>query len=220
MADFLPKEVIAMRVAKELENEQVVNLGIGIPSLCSQYIPRDKDVIFHSENGVLNFGPLADASAINPDFINAAGYSLLPYPGMYFMGSDIAFSMIRGGHVDVAVLGALQVSQKGDLANWKIPERGIGNVGGAMDLAAGAKKVIVAMQHIDPFGKPKIVSNCSYPITVQTCVSLIVTDVAVIEISKKGMILKEVAPGWPAKEVQQITDAKLSIANDLSEIEL
>ena len=220
MADFLPKEVIAMRVAKELENEQVVNLGIGIPSLCSQYIPRDKDVIFHSENGVLNFGPLADASAINPDFINAAGYSLLPYPGMSFMGSDIAFSMIRGGHVDVAVLGALQVSQKGDLANWKIPERGIGNVGGAMDLAAGAKNVIVAMQHIDPFGNPKIVSNCSYPITGQTCVSLIVTDVAVIEISKKGMILKEVAPGWSAKEVQQITDAKLSIANDLSEIEL
>ena len=130
MPDFLAKDVIAMRVAKELQNGQVVNLGIGIPSLCSQYIPPDKDVIFHSENGVLNFGPLADASEINPDFINAAGYSLLPYPGMYFMGSDIAFSMIRGSHVDIAVLGALQVSQKGDLANWKIPERGIGNVGG------------------------------------------------------------------------------------------
>ena len=220
MADFLPKDVIAMRIAKELENGQVVNLGIGIPSLCSQYIPRDKDVIFHSENGVLNFGPLADASEINSDFINAAGYSLLPYPGMYFMGSDIAFSMIRGSHVDVAVLGALQVSQYGDLANWKIPERGIGNVGGAMDLAAGARKVIVAMQHLDPFGKPKIVSTCSYPITGQRCVSLVVTDVSVIEISSKGMILKELAPGWSVQDVQEITGPRLIIADDLSEIEL
>jgi len=220
LADFLPKDVIAMRVAKELENGQVVNLGIGIPSLCSQYIPRDKDVIFHSENGVLNFGPLAEASEINPDLINAAGYSLLPYPGMYFMGSDTAFSMIRGSHVDVAVLGALQVSQHGDLANWKIPERGIGNVGGAMDLAAGARKVIVAMQHLDPFGNPKIVLNCSYPITGQRCVSLVVTDVSVIEISLKGMILKELAPGWSVQDVQEITGSRLIIADDLSEIEL
>ncbi len=220
MPDFLAKDVIAMRVAKELQNGQVVNLGIGIPSLCSQYIPPDKDVIFHSENGVLNFGPLADSSEINPDFINAAGYSLLPYPGMYFMGSDIAFSMIRGSHVDVAVLGALQVSQYGDLANWKIPERGIGNVGGAMDLAAGARKVIVAMQHLDPFGNPKLVSTCSYPITGQRCVSLVVTDVSVIEISLKGMILKELAPGWSVEDVQKITGPKLIIADELSEIEL
>ena len=209
-----------MRVAKELENGQVVNLGIGIPSLCSQYIPPHKDVIFHSENGVLNFGPLAGASEINPDFINAAGYSLLPYPGMYFMGSEIAFSMIRGSHVDVAVLGALQVSQNGDLANWKIPERGIGNVGGAMDLAAGARKVIVAMQHVDPFGKSKIVSDCSFPITGQRCVSMVVTDVSVIEISPRGIVLKEVAPGWSVQDVQEITDVRLIISDDLTEIEL
>lgn len=220
MADFLPKDAIAMRVAKELENGQVVNLGIGIPSLCSQYISPHKDVIFHSENGVLNFGPLADASEINPDFINAAGYSLLPYPGMYFMGSEIAFSMIRGNHVDVAVLGALQVSQNGDLANWKIPERGIGNVGGAMDLAAGARKVIVAMQHVDPFGKSKIVSDCSFPITGQRCVSMVVTDVSVIEISPRGIVLKEVAPGWSVQDVQEITDVRLIISDDLTEIEL
>ena len=220
MIDFLPKEVIAMRVAKELEHGQVVNLGIGIPSLCSQYTPQNKDVIFHSENGVLNFGPLADAADINPDFINAAGYSLLPFPGMSFMGSDIAFSMIRGGHVDVAVLGALQVSQDGDLANWKIPERGIGNVGGAMDLAAGARKLIVAMRHVDPFGKPKIVSDCSYPITGKGCVSMVVTDASVIEISPRGIILKEVAPGWSAQNVQEITGAKLIIADDITEIEL
>ena len=191
MKDRLNREIIAMRVAKELQDGDVVNLGIGIPSLCSQFIPEGKTVIYHSESGVLNYGPMAEEGFEDQDLINASGQFLAPVDGMSFFSSSDAFAMIRGGHIDVTVLGALQVSKSGDLANWMIPSRGIGNVGGAMDLAVGAKKVIVAMEHNDKNGSSKIVNECSFPLTSKSCVSLIVTDIAAIQMVKSGLKLIE-----------------------------
>ena len=216
----LDREVIAMRVAKELPDGACVNLGIGIPTLVSNYVPEGKTVIYHSESGVLNCGPLAEDGEEDIDLINAGGQFLKMVPGMSFFSSSDAFAMIRGGHIDVTVLGAHQVSEKGDLANWMLPDRGVGNIGGAMDLAAGARRVIVAMEHTDRHNGPKIVKECSYPSTERRCVSLIVTDIAVIEVTGGGLMLKEVAPGWTAEEVQELTDAELILSPDLKEIEL
>lgn len=217
----LDRDGIAMRVAKELPDGAVVNLGIGIPTLVSQYVPEGREILYHSESGVLGCGPLAEPGEEDIDLINAGGQFLKKVPGMAFFHSADAFAMMRGGHIDITVLGALQVSERGDLANWLNPERGIGNVGGAMDLAVGAKRVIVAMEHTDKQGHPKIVRQCTYPITAKECVSLIVTDLAVIEVVKgKGLVLKEIAPGWTPQEIQALTEASLHIAPDLKEIEL
>ena len=216
----LSREVIAMRVALELQDGDVVNLGLGIPTLCSQFVPEGRTVMYHSESGVLNYGPMAEPGEEDIDLINAGGQFLAMSPGMSFFDSADAFAMIRGGHVDVTVLGALQVSEKGDLANWMLPERGVGNVGGAMDLAAGANRVIVAMEHTDRDGNSKIVRECSYPPTARERVSLIVTDIAVIEITPRGAVLAETAPGWTADEVQQQTEAPLIVSPNLREITL
>ena len=151
----LDREVIAMRVAHELQDGDIVNLGIGIPTLCSQFVPEGRSVTYHSESGVLGYGPMAEQGEEDIDLINAGGQFLAPIPGMSFFNSAEGFAMIRGGHIDVAVLGALQVSERGDLANWMLPQRGIGNVGGAMDLAAGAKRIIVAMEHTDRRDNPE-----------------------------------------------------------------
>ena len=216
----LDREVIAMRVAKELPDGACVNLGIGIPTLVSGYVPEGMTVLYHSESGVLNCGPLADEGEEDIDLINAGGQFLKMVPGMSFFSSADAFAMIRGGHIDVTVLGALQVSEVGDLANWMLPERGVGNIGGAMDLAMGAGRVIVAMEHTDRNDRPKIVKECSYPTTARGCVSLIVTDIAVIEVTGEGLVLKEVAPGWTVEDVQELTEARLMLSPDLKEIEL
>lgn len=216
----LDREIIAMRVAKELQDGDVVNLGIGIPSLCSQFVPEGRDVLYHSESGVLNFGPIADEGKEDVDLTNASGHFLAWHPGMSFFHSADAFAMIRGGHIDVTVLGALQVSAKGDLANWMLPERGVGNVGGAMDLAVGAKRVIAAMEHTDRSGASKVVQECTYPLTGKGCVDLIVTDIAVMEVLPEGLTLREVAPGWSAQDVQAQTDAALIVSPTLREIEL
>jgi len=216
----LDREIIAMRVAKELQDGDVVNLGIGIPSLCSQFVPEGRDVLYHSESGVLNFGPMADEGEEDVDLTNASGHFLAWHPGMSFFHSADAFAMIRGAHIDVTVLGALQVSAKGDLANWMLPERGVGNVGGAMDLAVGAKRVIVAMEHTDRSGNSKVVEECAYPLTGKGCVDLIVTDIAVMEVVPEGLALREVAPGWSAQDVQAQTDAALIVSPTLREIEL
>jgi 3-oxoacid CoA-transferase B subunit len=216
----LDREIVAMRVAKELPDGGYVNLGIGIPTLVSTFVSEDSVVFYHSESGVLNCGPLADEDEQDIDLINAGGQFLQPVPGMAFFSSVDGFAMIRGGHLDVTVLGAHQVSATGDLANWMLPERGVGNIGGAMDLAAGAKTVIVAMEHTDRQGQSKIVEECTYPITGKGCVSLIVTDVAVMRPSTEGLVLQEVAPGWTPEEVQQITQAKLIIPPDLKDYEL
>ncbi len=216
----LDREIIAMRVARELQDGDVVNLGIGIPTLCSQFVPEGRTVIYHSESGVLGYGPMAAPGEEDIDLINAGGQFLAPNPGMSFFNSAEAFAMIRGGHIDVAVLGAFQVAQNGDLANWMLPQRGVGNVGGAMDLAAGAKRIIVAMEHTDRNDNPKIVNQCSFPLTGKGCVSMIVTDIAVIAVAKNELTLLEVAPEWEAKDVQTLTEPTLKISPKLSEIDL
>ena len=216
----LDRDIIAMRVAKELPDGAVVNLGIGIPTLVSNYVPEGRTVVYHSESGVLNYGPLADEGEEDVDFTNAGGQFIKMVPGMSFFSSADAFAMIRGGHVDVTVLGAMQVSEKGDLANWMLPERGVGNIGGAMDLAAGAKRTIVAMEHTGHLDRPKIVKECSFPITGAGCVGLIVTDITVMEVGTEGLVLLEMAPGWTPEEVQELTEPRLIFSPDLKEFEL
>ena len=222
-APRLGREIIAMRVAKEFRDGDVVNLGIGIPTLCSDFVPPGVQLLYHSESGVLNCGPLANDADGNIDLINAGGQFLQPVDGMSFFDSAEAFAMIRGGHIDMTVLGALQVSAKGDLANWFLPSRGVGNVGGAMDLAVGAKKVIVAMEHCDRSGDSKIVSECTFPLTARRCVSLIVTDVAVFDVTAtpgEGLRLIEVAPGWDAETIGAITATDFTVSDELKEFEL
>ncbi|MAR14318.1 MAG: succinyl-CoA--3-ketoacid-CoA transferase [Chloroflexi bacterium] len=220
MKEKLNRETIAMRIAKEIPNNSYVNLGIGIPTLVSQFTRTEQNIIYHSENGVLNYGSLAELGREDPDLINAGGQFLKPTIGMSFFNSADAFGMIRGGHIDISVLGALQISERGDLANWMIPERGIGNIGGAMDLATGAKRLIIAMEHTDKNNNPKIVRRCSYPLTVSECVNLIVTDLCVISVESEGLIVKEIAPGWNKDEIQNLTEAKLLFDNNITEITL
>lgn len=215
----LDEQALARRVAQEFKDGAYVNLGYGIPTLASNYVPKGRNVILHSENGVLGFGAVAAPEQADYDYSNANGQPVSIMPGMALFDSSLSFAMIRGGHIDVAVLGALQVSEKGDLANWMRPGQKVGLVGGAMDLATGAKKVIVAMQHTTRDNDPKIVKECSYPVTGKGCVDLIVSDVAVLEVSPNGLVLTEVAPGWTAKEVQAITEPKLRIAERLKEME-
>jgi 3-oxoacid CoA-transferase B subunit len=216
----LDREIIAMRVAKELPDQGYVNLGIGIPTLVSNFVPDGKVIFYHSESGVLNCGPLAEEGEEDIDLINAGGQFLQMVPGMSFFNSAEAFAMIRGGHVDVTVLGSHQVAANGDLANWMLPQRGVGNVGGAMDLAAGAKDVIVAMEHTDRQDRPKILEECTLPVTGKGCVSLIVTDLAVIRCTAEGLVLEEVAPGWTPEEVQELTGARLVFSPDLQDYHL
>ncbi len=216
----LDRETIAMRVAKELAHGDYVNLGIGIPTLVSQFIPEGRKVFYHSESGVLHYGPMAVDGDEDVDLINAGGQFLASVPGMTYFNAADAFGMIRGGYIDVSVLGGFQVSEFGDLANWILPSRGTGNIGGAMDLSVGAKRIIVAMEHIDNEGAPKVVRKCSFPITGQGCVDLIVTDVAVIEVTPSGLLLKQVAPGWTVDDVQKITEPALRIDSEVTEITL
>jgi len=216
----LSRETMAFRVAKEFEDGMVVNLGIGIPTLCANYPSPDKEILYQTENGALNFGCNATPEEADLDLVNAGGQMVITKTGMSLFAHDESFAMIRGGHIDMCVLGVMQVSEKGDLANWLLPERGIGSIGGAMDLAVGAKKLIVVTEHTTKDGKPKIVSKCTYELTAQQCVDMIVTDLAVIEVTDKGLVLKEVAPGWTAEEIQELTEPKLIIDPDLKEIEL
>lgn len=221
MRKRLDNETMAKRVAQEFQDGMVVNLGFGIPILAANFVPEGRRIIFHAENGILGYGPIVpEGEEIEPDLINPGGLYVRPLPGMSVFNHEEAFDMIRGGHVDLVVLGALQVSRNGDLANWFNPAKGIGNIGGAMDLAMGAKRVIVVMEHITKDGKPKILNECTFPLTAKGCVDLIITDIATIEVIPKGMVLKEVAPGWSSEEVQSLTDPKLIVATDLKEMEL
>jgi 3-oxoacid CoA-transferase subunit B len=214
----LSRELIAMRVARELHDGMYVNLGIGLPTLVSSYLPEGVDAVFQAENGILGYGEIRDEE-FDQDLINAGGQPVSLRPGASFFSSDASFAMIRGGHLDVAVLGGLQVSEQGDLANWLVPERGGGSIGGAMDLASGSRRLIVAMEHVTPRGEPKILRRCRYPLTAQRCVNLVVTDLAVIEVTPDGLLLREVAPGVTAEQVQALTEAPLRLAPDLHEIE-
>ena len=216
----LDRQIMALRVAKEFQDGNVVNLGIGIPTLASNFIPAGREIIFHSENGVLGYGEITLPGEGDLDLVNASGQTVKPAPGMCFVSHEESFTVVRGGFLDISVMGAYQVSEKGDLANYMIPERQVGTIGGAMDLAFGAKKLIIVMNHVTKDGNYRIVKKCAYPITAPACVDLIVTDIAIIEVTKKGLVLKEVAPGWTPEEVQFLTEPKLSIDPKCHDIEL
>jgi 3-oxoacid CoA-transferase subunit B len=220
MKSRLDEQSIALRVAREFSYGSYVNLGYGMPGLCANFIPENRNVFFQSENGVLGYGPFASDKEKDYELINASDQPLTPLPGMCFFDSGISFDMIRGGHIDIVVLGAYQVSEKGDLANWGRPGRPATGMGGGMDLAIGAKKVIVAMLHTTKEGAPRIVKRCSYPLTGKQCVNMIVTDISVIEVRPSGLILKEIAPGWTPGEVQALTEPQLVASPDLKEITL
>jgi len=219
MPERLDEQTMALRLAKELQDGMIVNLGFGIPTLAANFIPEGREVVFQSENGVLGFGRTAITEE-EQDFhlINASGQMVTPLPGMCFFDHAESFSMIRGKHIDLCVLGGLQVSEKGDLANWLIPGREPGSIGGAMDLAFGAAKLMVIMTHTTKNNEPKVVKECTYELTAPRCVSKVITDIAVIEITPEGMVLREMAPGWDVDAIQELTEPKLIIADDLQTI--
>ena len=216
----LDRQIMALRVAKEFKDGDVVNLGIGIPGLAANFVPAGREVLFHSENGVLGYGEVTLPGEGDLDLVNAGGQTVSRQPGMCFFSHDESFAIVRGGHLDVSVMGAYQVSEKGDLANYMVPERQVGTIGGAMDLAFGAKRLIIVMNHTTKEGDYRIVKKCAYLLTAPECVDLIVTDIAVIEVTKKGLVLKEVAPGWTPEDVQKLTEPKLLVAPDCHDIEL
>jgi 3-oxoacid CoA-transferase B subunit len=216
----LDEETIALRAAKEFEDGMMVNLGYGMPGLCANFIPEGRTVFFQSENGTLGYGPLLTDEEKDYELINASDQPVTPLPGMCFFDSATSFDMIRGGHIDVVILGAYQVSEKGDLANWGRPGRPATGMGGGMDLASGSKKLMVMMLHTTKEGGPRIVRQCTFPLTARNCVKKIFTDIAVIDVTIQGLILREVAPTWTAEEVQAVTEAKLIVDEDLKEIEL
>ena len=217
----LSREQIAQRAAQELTDGAYVNLGWGIPNLISDYLPKGTTVYFHSENGILGMGPRAKQGEEDFDLVDAMKVPVTLIPGASFFNQADAHLMTRGGHLDVAVLGGFQVSQKGDLANWKIPgSKGSGGIGGAMDIAAGAKKLIVCMEHTTRDGASKIVKQCSYPLTGIECTDTIVTDLAVIDVLPEGLVLRELAPGWSPEEVQAATEASLLVRGQVREMRL
>lgn len=215
----LTRELVAIRVAQELAPGSTVNLGVGLPTLVGAFAPPEADILLQSENGILGYGGFSEGD-YDQDLINAGGQPVTLNPGASFFDSAASFAMIRGGHIDTAVLGGLQVSERGDLANWSVPERGGGSIGGAMDLAVGARRLIVAMEHTTKDGRARILRECTYPLTGRGCVDLIVTDLAVIEVGPEGLTLVEVAPGWTPGEVAALTDAPLAPADDLREMAL
>jgi len=231
----LDDQTIAMRVAKEFQDGMIVNLGGGIPSLACNFVAEGREILFHTENGALGYGGTASIDEADWDLFNASFQPVTHSPGLSFFTHDESFAMIRGGHIDISVLGAFEVSERGDLANWAMGNMSDYNgdavawiktgrfppaIGGAMDLAVGAKKVIVAMTHTTKDDKPKIVRECKYELTARQCVSLIFTDMGVIEVTPTGLILKEIAPGFTPDEIQEVTEPHLIIARDLKEIEL
>ena len=211
------KQFIAKRVAKELKDGDVVNLGIGLPTLVANYIPKDVDITFQSENGFLGLGPAPAPDNIDMELVNAGGQPVTIVPGGCYFDSCTSFAIIRGGHVSATVLGALQVDEKGNLANWKIPGKMVPGMGGAMDLVVGAKKVIVAMEHTNK-GKHKILKDCTLPLTAKGAVDLIITEMGVIEVTDNGLVLTEYNPEYTIEQIQEATECKLIISDNLKEI--
>ena len=214
----LNKNQIAQRIAHELKDNMYVNLGIGIPTLVANYIPKGIDVEFQSENGILGMGPFPFEGEEDPDMINAGKQTITTMPGAVFFDSATSFAMIRGQHVQLTVLGAMEVSENGDIANWKIPGKMVKGMGGAMDLVASAENIIVAMMHTNRSGESKILKKCTLPITGVNCINKVVTNLAVLEVTKDGFKLLERAPGVTVEEIKSATDAELIIDRNITEM--
>ncbi len=218
--NLLTRDQIAMRIAHEVEDGFVVNLGIGMPTLVANHIPTDMFVMFQSENGMLGMGPFPTKDKADADLINAGKQTITAMPGAAYFNSADSFAMIRGGHVDLTVLGAMEVDQEGNIANWMVPGKMIKGMGGAMDLVAGAKRVIVAMQHADKSGKSKILRKCNLPLTGLQCIHRVVTDMAVLDVTREGFVLKEFAPGLSIEDVRKATEASLKIDPEVKPMRL
>ena len=216
----LTRQQMCDRLAMEFQDGWIVNLGVGMPTLCSNYVDTSREIINHSENGVVGYGPLAAEGEEDRHLVNAGGQHVTPLDGMAIVHHADSFMMIRGGMIDVTVMGAYEVAENGDFANWRIPSRKGGGIGGAMDLAAGAKRVFIAMEHTTREGEPRMLQRCTLPITAPGVVKMLVTDLGLFGITPEGFQLLENAPGWNPEEIQELTAAKLSISPNLKDFRL
>jgi 3-oxoacid CoA-transferase subunit B len=216
----LPKrEIIARRIAREMKDGYTVNLGIGMPTLCANYIPKDITVLLQSENGMLGIGPYPVEGTEDPDLINAGKETITEIAGASYFSSADSFAMIRGGHVDLSVLGAMEVDERGNLANWMIPGKVVKGMGGAMDLVAGTKRVIIAMEHATREGKPKILKTCTLPLTGVEVVDTVVTELCLLDVTERGLVLRELHDGVSLDDVQRVTEAKLVVEGEVRRME-